>query len=71
VSFTGSDIVFNTENLLTGSYYAVTNSVGQLIASGSITDDTWTVSATKLSSGIYLYQILNDSQKATGKVFVH
>jgi hypothetical protein len=70
VTVNGGNINFNTKSLLSGSAYSIMNSMGQTCTSDQITSAQWSVSANNLASGIYLYQIINSSQRVTGKIFI-
>jgi hypothetical protein len=70
VTVNGDNINFNTNNLLSGSVYSITNSIGQACVVGNVSNAQWSVSTQDLSSGIYLYQIINASQRITGKIYV-
>lgn len=70
VTVNGGNINFNTNNLLSGSAFSIMNSVGQICVTGEISNAQWSVSARNMTSGIYLYQIINSSQRITGKIYV-
>jgi len=70
VSASSDQIIFNTQNLLSGTRYYIANSVGQTILVDDVPGDQWTVSTTGLASGIYIYDLRNSMQHVTGKIFV-
>jgi len=70
VTVNNDNINFNTNNLLSGSVFSITNSIGQTCITGSVSNAQWSVSTRNMTSGIYLYQIINPSQRITGKIYV-
>lgn len=70
VTVNNGTINFDTNNLLSGSVFSITNSIGQACITGSVSNAQWSISTQNMISGIYLYQIINPSQRIAGKIYV-